>query len=171
MVTIRSAAVPIQPSILGTRRSQVARCSTTRQRDLVVTQEEDTRDIGEPPRELERRTTAMRVVERAETSAHYTMIESRPVGARNASDLDFAALAILIAVLVVILVGGEVDGIRGLDALAAARRLAVAAGVRLAVTLVAPTASARPGVFPGLVAAGVLTFAAGLLSRLGRLEQ
>jgi hypothetical protein len=108
IVPILAAVAPMRYRSLETRRMPIAVFFMTR-RHLIMTQEKDAPYFANRPRELKRRTTAMRLVERTETRVRFTVIENRPIVTRNTPDLDFVALAVLVAVLVMIYVIYEVN--------------------------------------------------------------
>src|SRR4051794_37936526 len=108
----------------------------------------------------------MIVVQRTDRVVHNTVIQSGPGIASDAPDVDVVALA-LAGLRMVVRVRRELHHVAVRNALAAAVRLAVGAGVRVAVAQVrlAPTATrARMGA--RTATAGVLALAAGVFARL-----
>ena len=138
---------------------------------FVVAQDVQPEDLADGRREFERHLAAMLVVQRTDRVVHDAVIESEPSIGRDAPDVDVVALA-LAGMRMAMRMRGELHHVAVRDALAAAVRLAVGAGVRVAVAQVrlAP-ASARAGISAGVATAGVLALAAGVFARFPGLEQ
>src|SRR5574341_47608 len=138
---------------------------------FVVAQEVQPEHLAYRRRELERHLSAMIVMQRTDGVVHDAVIQPGPLVARDTANVDVLART-LAGMRMVVRVRGELDHVAVRNALAAAVRLAVDAGVRVAVAQVrlAP-AAARTGIRARGVAARVLALAAGVFARLARLEQ